>query len=186
MRSSYYSDRRFKRGSLTHELCSKIEVTAERELSSRPGHLLSPPISPPFSLSLSSSQPFPHPRRLRSPSLLIRRMAHLVFVSTIYFLFVSGERTLLFGFSPPLAPSSLSLSISRFDPIRSAEDNPRNLLFGISWIIINAYAVAGGIDRPVNLLLFLVSPSPPPPHHSPLLPSVASNTSVRRRTTTVA
>lgn len=79
------------------------------------------------------------------------------------------------------------LSISRFDPVRSAEDNPRNLLFGISWIIINAYAVAGGIDRPVILLLFLVSLSPsPPPHHSPLLPSVASNTSVRRRTTTVA
>lgn len=27
MRSSYYSDRRFKRSSLAHELCSKIEVT---------------------------------------------------------------------------------------------------------------------------------------------------------------
>lgn len=79
------------------------------------------------------------------------------------------------------------LSINRFDPVRNAEDNPRNLLFRISWIIINAYAVAGGIERPVILLLFLISPSPPPPpHHSPLLPSVASNTSVRRRTTTVA
>lgn len=84
--------------------------------------------------------------------------------------------------------SSPPLSINRFDPVCSAQDNPRNLLFGISWIIINAYAVAGGIERPVILLLFLISPpsSPPPPHHSPLLPSVASNTSVRRRTTTVA
>lgn len=141
MRSSYYSDRRFKRGSLAHELCSKIEVTIEKEATFSTRSLLSPPR---LSSSLSSPQFFP--RRLCSLPLLIRREAHLAFVSTIYFS--------LFGREPSLPPL-LRFSISRFNPVRSA-GNSQNLLLGISWIIINAYAVAGGINRRVVLLLFLV------------------------------
>lgn len=61
--------------------------------------------------------------------------------------------------NPSFVPSCLLsplFSISRFNPVRSAEGNSQNLLLGISWIIINAYAVARGIDRRVVLLLFLV------------------------------
>lgn len=146
MRSSYYSDRRFKRGSLAHELCSKIEVTVEKEAtSSTRVSFLFPASHPPYPLPSTLS-----PRRLRSLPLLIRREAYFAFVSTIYFLF--GRGTLL----PPLLASPPSPRIGRFNPVRSAEGNSQNLLLRISWIIINAYAVAGGIDCRVVHLLFLV------------------------------
>jgi len=113
------------------------------------GYLLDLGLLSPLCLSSSLFSPQLFSRRLRSLPLLIRREAHLAFVSTIYF---------LFGREPSSRPF-LSLSpssIGRFNPVRSAEGNLQNLLLGISWIIINAYAVAGGIDRRVVLLLFLV------------------------------
>ena len=84
MRSSYYSDRRFKRSSLAHELCSKIEVTpgpgsrSYRELPSNPSLSLSlsPPLlpcehstGPPLVAPTRSSVPPPPPLSL----LLFRR-----------------------------------------------------------------------------------------------------------------
>lgn len=76
--------------------------------------------------------------------------------------------TMLRSPPPPILGSSVSAA-----SIPSASGNPRNLLLGISWIIINAYAVAGGIERPaVLLLLFCPAPFfPTPSHHPPSLPS---------------
>lgn len=153
MRSSYYSDRRFKRGSLAHELCSKIEVTIEKEATSST-RVLFPLPSPPSSSSLSSPRLFP-------PSASLSAFAHTASSSSCFCFddIFSLRKRALPPVSPPPLPSPhrrRRFSISRFNPVRSAEGNSQNLLLGISWIIINAYAVAGGIDRRVVLLLFLV------------------------------
>lgn len=69
MRSSYYSDRRFKRSSLAHELCSKIEVTpgpgsrSYRELPSNPSLPLSLSRSPPLPSFYPVNAPWPPSRR---------------------------------------------------------------------------------------------------------------------------
>jgi len=114
MYSSYYSDRRFKRaGSLAHELCSKIEVTAATGAIYRSGLSFLPSRRPaiPFSPrldSLSSSSP------ARSSSSLIRgegeARARFAFVSAIYFPFASP------GNPPPPGPSA---AISLYQPLRS-------------------------------------------------------------------
>lgn len=68
MRFSYYSDRRFKRGSLAHELCSKIEVTkgkGEKRKRERRSYLHDPGFlssSPPTVFFLSLASPFSAPR----------------------------------------------------------------------------------------------------------------------------
>lgn len=100
-------------------------------------------------LSCSSSQPFLRPHRLRrSPPSLIREEAgsSCFCFDDIFSLRIRRESS-----SSPSRPPPL------YQFVRSAEGKSRNLLLEISWIIINAYAVAGGIDRPVVLRLFFVS-----------------------------
>lgn len=152
MRSSYYSDRRFKRGSLAHELCSKIEVTIEKEATSSTQvfvPFLSHPLYPLLNSSLVGFALCSYGGKLIL--LLFRR-----------YIFSSEENLPPAPLAPPalllllLLSSSPRFSISHFNPVRSAESNSQNLLLGISWIIINAYAVAGGINHRVILLLFPV------------------------------
>lgn len=118
-----------------------------------------PPLSVHSILCFSSSQLFLHPRRLRL--LLIQN--HLAFVSTIYFLFALRENLSLRPFlrlslSVSLSTLFLPSSICCYDPaVRCAEGNPRNLL-EISWIIINAYVVAGDINGSVVPLFVLLCP----------------------------
>lgn len=163
MRSSYYSDRRFKRGSLAHELCSKIEVTAgkerQRKLPPRPGLLFSPvpflssiPFLRTSRLSFSSSPRRSRTLRLRSyeGGLTLLLFQRYIFSSHLPPSLLCFSFSRFFSISPFLSlPFPPVFSIRRFDPVYGAEGNSRNLLLGISWIIINAYAVAGGIDRPV-------------------------------------
>lgn len=91
MRSSYYSDRRFKRSSLAHELCSKIEVTpgpgsrGYRELPSNLSLFLSLTFTSIVLPRKHSMLPLSSFQRDQASSSL------LAFVSTIYFLFASGE-----------------------------------------------------------------------------------------------
>lgn len=140
MRSSYYSDRRFKRSSLAHELCSKIEVTpgpglrSQRELppnlyfSFIPSHCLPllfarSPILIPSRLRPSS---FPANAMIPSLSIAPTRPWYLVessllaFVSTIYFLFASGEigRSVGRSASPWSSSSFFHLSLFRLAPKR--------------------------------------------------------------------
>lgn len=71
-----------------------------------------------------------------------------------------------------------------FDLVHSAVDSSRDLsLLGNSWIIINAYAVAGGIGRPVFLSFFFFLFYSLPSFFflffcSPSLPSLVSDMSV--------
>lgn len=188
MRFSYYSDRRFKRGSLAHELCSKIEVTKgkgekrkrerEEKLPSRPGLLVF--LSPDRILPLASI-PFLRTswlflfvplRRFRSPPSLIRAGRLTLLLFQRYIFSSHRKRILLSSFSLYLfrflsCSLSFLFSIRRFDPVRGVEGNPQNLL-EILWIIINAYAVVESIDRPVWSLPFI---SRPPPSFRPFLSS---------------
>lgn len=140
MRSSYYSDRRFKRSSLAHELCSKIEVTPGPELRSQrelppnlyfsfiPLHCLSllfarSPILIPSRLDPSS---FPANAMILCLSIAPTRPWYLAesslfaFVSTIYFLFASGEigRSVGRSASPWSSSSFFHLSLFRLAPKR--------------------------------------------------------------------
>lgn len=186
MRFSYYSDRRFKRGSLAHELCSKIEVTkgkGEKRKRERRSYLHDPGFlssSPPTVFFLSLASPFSAPR----DSFFSSPCAGFVLRLRSYER--GGSPCFCFNdiFSPRIgressSPRSLYLfrflscslsflfSIRRFDPVRSVEGNPQNLL-EILWIIINAYAVVESIDRPVWSLPFI---SRPPPSFRPFLSS---------------
>lgn len=131
-------------------------------------------------ISFFAPQLFLRPRRPRSSSSLIREEeeaeTYFAFVSTIYFPFASSANPPLQNLSRSLLLFSLPQSLSLYQPLRShprrrgkpAESPPRE----ISWIIINAYAVAGGIERPVGPSFTPHSPlacSPVPSrHHSPL------------------
>lgn len=136
MRSSYYSDRRFKRSSLAHELCSKIEVTpgpGSRGYRELPSHLS-------LFLSLTfTSIVLPRKHSMLPLSSFQRDQASsslLAFVSTIYFLFASGE----IGRSVVRATSSNGLphlSLFRLPskwcppPLPSSPSRPESLSSGI-------------------------------------------------------
>lgn len=117
MRSSYYSDRRFKRGSLAHELYSKIEVTTAQ--GEERGIYLHDPISfsssPPCPSSSLASSPFSAPRlfllvpssvSLSPPSLIRGRLTLLLFRR---YIFSSHRKRILLP-----RPLSLPLSLTPF------------------------------------------------------------------------
>lgn len=93
MRSSYYSDTRFKRSSLAHELCSKIEVTpgpgspSYRDLPSNPSLSLSlslaqsPPLPQPFYPVNSMLPPSPKRSSILSPPLSLLLFRRYIFCS---------------------------------------------------------------------------------------------------------
>lgn len=132
MRSSYYSDRRFKRSSLAHELCSKIEVTpgpgsrGYRELPSNLSLSLSPPL-PSFYPVNTRCSPSRRSNAIKPPPLSLLLFRRYIFCS-------HRERSA--GSSYELEWSSSSISLpSTLEmvsaPLPSSPSRPESLSSGI-------------------------------------------------------